>query len=105
MFFFFLTPAFLSYRYPPLSLLRFFSSSTKDKLVRATDHFSEPEQTEINNPASQDFHFYFIFSDFFSPLTFEEMSGFQPTWLLCSFLSFRGIASETGILILERQEQ
>lgn len=43
-----------------------FASSTEDKLVRATDHFLGPEQTEINNPASQDFHFYFVFSDFFS---------------------------------------
>ena len=42
-----------------------FSSSTKDKLVRATDRFSGPEETEINNSASQDFQFYVLFSDFF----------------------------------------
>lgn len=42
-----------------------FSSSIKDKLVRATDRFSGPEETEINNSASQDFHFYVLFSDFF----------------------------------------
>lgn len=101
---FFFYPCIFELQVPTTFPFEIFSSSTKDKLVRATDHFSEPEQTEINNPASQDFHFYFIFSDFFF-LTFEEMSGFQPTWLLCSFLSFRGIASETGILILERQEQ
>ena len=95
-------PCIFELQVPTTFPLEIFASSTKDKLVRATYHFSGPEQTEINNPASQDFHFYFIFSDFFF-LTFEEMSGFQPTWLLCSFLSFRGTASETGILILECQ--
>ena len=53
-------PCIFELQVPTTFPFEIFASSTKDKLVRATYHFSGPEQTEINNPASQDFHFYFI---------------------------------------------
>lgn len=73
----------MNYTFLPLSLLRFFffPSSTKDKLVKVSDHFSGPEQIEIINSSSQDFRSYILLSDLF--LRFWEKPVFHPTSLLC----------------------
>ena len=67
---------FLNYTFLPLSPLRSPPSSTKDKLVKVSDHFSGPEQIEITNSSTQDFQSHVFLSDLF--LTLWEKPVLQP---------------------------